>query len=104
MFVFAAGLLWAVSIASSWNSPCPRLGGGYEPVGLDKGISFWPPAAQCVDGNDHPYWFESHPWMGSVSLGLLVCAVLIVVIGAIADARVKRSSPSISAAADAPYS
>ena len=96
LLTVAGLLLWAMSIASSWNSTCPQLGGGYEPVGLDKGISLLPPGAACAGGSDGLYWFEAHPRMWSVARGLLVCAALVVLIGVIADTQARRRSTPIS--------
>jgi hypothetical protein len=45
-----AVVLWLVALSASWGSDCPRPGRG--PEGLDKGVTLWPPGAQCYAG--HP--------------------------------------------------
>jgi hypothetical protein len=87
-------VLWAVSIALSWVSPCPRPfpGDGIGQLGAHQAVSVWPPAVECVGMGKSTYWFEAHPWMWDASLGFFAVAGLVLLFGLIADSRARRNS------------
>jgi hypothetical protein len=88
VFVFVAVALWLFAVISSWSGDCPhkRLLIG----GLDKGISAWPPAAQCFDSKGDLYYWQAQPWVKPLIVGLLGCAFVIVVALLVAVIRERR--------------
>jgi len=85
--VVAAGALivWGVALWFSWGGECPSRGaaGG----GLDKGISVWPPAAECLNRQGDPFWHEALPWATWVIGVLVVAAAAILLTGLIVAIR-----------------
>lgn len=79
------GLLWAAAIAASWLTDCPGLGDLAQPTGLDKGISLWPPGADCTGSDAAP--FEAWKFAPAVIVAFFSLAILVVVLGAVAARR-----------------
>jgi len=95
--VVAAGalILWGVAIWLSWGGDCPTSGAGGG--GLEKGISVWPPAAQCLDQQADPFWHQALPWAPWVIGALVLAAGAILLTGllvAIRDLRRPVAVPS----------
>src|SRR3954451_8114926 len=82
VFVFGAAVLWVLALISSWSSNCPHR--RLELTGLDKGISAWPPGAQCIDRAHDLYYYEAEPWVKPVIFALLVCATVVLVASVVA--------------------
>jgi hypothetical protein len=88
-------ILWGVALWFSWGGECPAPGssGG----GLDKGISVWPPAAQCLDRHGETFWHEALPWATWVIGALIVAAAAILLTGLIVAIRdLRRLAPIAS--------
>ena len=70
-------ILWGVALWVSWGGSCPSS--GKITGGLDKGISVWPPAAQCTGSHGGTFWHEALPWAtwGVGALILAAAAVLL---------------------------
>ncbi|MGH2961578.1 MAG: hypothetical protein ACRDL3_05215 [Solirubrobacterales bacterium] len=94
-------ILWILATVISWESECPP-GGGYQPAGLDKGISLWPPGAECppgriiegegYGGNDIVA-YEALPWLKWAILGLSISAMATLIAGLGASINSPRSRP-----------
>jgi hypothetical protein len=85
--VFAAGalILWAVALWVSWGGECPTP--SPRDGGLDKGISVWPPAAQCLDRSGDPFWHQALPWATWIIAVLIAAAAAILLAGLVAAIR-----------------
>jgi hypothetical protein len=94
----SAFVLWAVALWASWGGGCPQpnpSGGG-----LDKGISVWPPAAQCVDRQDGTFWHQALPWAPWLIGVLIAAAAAILLFGLIVAIRdLRRPAPAAMAGA-----
>jgi hypothetical protein len=89
-------ILWGVALWFSWGGECPAPGSSSG--GLDKGISVWPPAAQCLDRQGEPFWHEALPWATWVIGVLIVAAAAILLTGLIVAIRdLRRHAPIASA-------
>ena len=93
----SALILWGVALWVSWGGSCPNsspTGGG-----LDKGISVWPPAAQCTNAHGGAFWHEALPWATWVVGALIVAAAAVLLTGLVVAIRdLTRTAP----AADGP--
>jgi H+/Cl- antiporter ClcA len=86
VLIAAGGTLVGVAIAASWLSDCPTgAGGALQLTGLDKGISFWPPGAQCLGANQDLYIHKALPWTQPVALVLVCCAPVVLALGLLAS-------------------
>jgi hypothetical protein len=89
--VFAL-ILWGAALWASWGGGCPNPGPASG--GLDKGISVWPPAAQCVDAQGGTFWHEALPWATWLVGALVVAAAAILLVGLIVAIRdLRRQGP-----------
>jgi len=83
--VLVAALFWILALSASWASECPpdvSYGNGYEPTGLDKAPTLWPPGADCGRGTH-----EALPWVAPVIVGLVLVGAVAMLIAAIVQAR-----------------
>lgn len=91
-----AGLIvWGVALWVSWGGSCP----GSSPTdgGLDKGISVWPPAAQCTNAHGGTFWHEALPWAPWVVGALILAAAAVLLTGLIVAIRDLRRPAPVSA-------
>jgi len=90
-----AFILWGVAIWFSWGGECPAAGsrGG----ALDKGMSVWPPAGECLDRHGDSYWHQVLPWAPWVIGVLIVAAAAILLAGLVVAIRdLRRPAPTAS--------
>jgi hypothetical protein len=87
--------LWGVALWLSWGGDCP--GAGSQNAGLGRGVSAWPPAAQCLDSQGNAFWHQALPWATWV-VGLLIAAAAAVLLtGLIVAIRdLRRPVPAAS--------
>ena len=93
----SALILWGIALWVSWGGSCPSsssTGGG-----LDKGISVWPPAAQCTNAHGGAFWHEALPWATWVVGALIVAAAAVLLTGLIVAIRDLRRPAAGSAEA-----
>jgi hypothetical protein len=91
---FLSALLWVVAMVAAWTATCP--GGRYEPTGIDKGLSAWPPGAQCPGHDGAQFVFQPHPWLKWLSVAVAVAAVFVFVTGMVTAIRdLRRASPRL---------
>ena len=88
-------LLWAVALWVSWGGACPNP--SPRSGGLDKGISMWPPAAQCLDPHGDSFWHQALPWAPWAIGVLVVAAAAILLTGLVVAIRDLRR-PAAAAA------
>jgi hypothetical protein len=89
----SAFVLWAVALWASWGGGCPQP--NPSDGGLDKGISVWPPAAECVDRQDGTFWHQALPWAPWLIGVLIAAAAAILLVGLIAAIRdLRRPAPA----------
>jgi hypothetical protein len=96
----SAFVLWGIALWVSWGGSCPNsieTGGG-----LDKGVSVWPPAAQCATTHGGTFWHEALPWATWVIGGLIVTAAGVLLIGLIVAIRDLRRPATATAVASMP--
>jgi hypothetical protein len=93
VLAISAFVVWAVALWASWGGGCPQpdpSGGG-----LDKSISVWPPAAQCVDRHDGAFWHQALPWAPWLIGVLIAAAAAILLVGLIVAIRdLRRPAPA----------
>jgi hypothetical protein len=94
-----AFVLWGVALWASWGGSCPN---SEASAGLDKGISAWPPAAQCANPHGGTFWHEALPWATWVIGGLIMIAAAILRTGLIVAIRDLRRPAQVAAAPTAP--
>jgi hypothetical protein len=99
VLVGLAVTLWLFAMIVSWWSECPA-GGGFQPMGLDKGGSVWPPGASCyAEGRGHGgndlVAYEAIPSLKWIILGLGVTAMATLIAGLAASIAVLRSRPEV---------
>jgi hypothetical protein len=69
----------------SWGGSCPSS--SEVTGGLDKGISVWPPAAQCNDAHGAAFWHEALPWATWAIGALILAAAAVLLTGLIVAIR-----------------
>jgi hypothetical protein len=95
-----AAVLWVLAITVSWTNECPASGD--FPIGLDKGISLWPPGAACFaeplrEGESNRLViYEAAPLLQWIALGLALTAVITVLAGLAASIAALRSRGVVS--------
>jgi hypothetical protein len=96
VLVGLAVALWLFAIIVSWWSECPASGSW--PTGLDKGISPWPPGADCYaerpskgQGLGGIVVYEAIPSLKWVILGLGVTAMATLIAGLAASIAVLQA-------------
>ena len=88
MLAAGALILWGIALWASWGGSCPQPNAGDG--GLDKGVSVWPPAAECVDRHGGAFWHQALPWAPWLIGALIATAAVVLLIGlavAIRDLR-----------------
>jgi polyferredoxin len=80
-----AFIVWAVALWVSWGGSCPQASAANG--GLDKGISVWPPAAQCGDGQGGLFWHQALPWAPWLIGALIAAAAAILLFGLLVAIR-----------------
>jgi hypothetical protein len=85
--VLAAGalVLWGIALWVSWGGSCPT--GSNTRGGLDKGVSVWPPAAQCTNAHGSTFWHQALPWATWVIGALVLAAAAVLLTGLIVAIR-----------------
>src|SRR5206468_508992 len=78
-------VLWGVALWVSWGGSCPNSSA--TTGGLDKGISVWPPAAQCTNANGGTFWHQALPWATWVIGALILIAAAVLLTGLIVAIR-----------------
>lgn len=78
-------VLWGVALWVSWGGSCPNS--SKVTGGLDKGISVWPPAAQCNDAHGGAFWHEALPWATWAIGALILAAAAVLLTGLIVAIR-----------------
>jgi len=91
--------LWGIALWVSWGGSCPNSG---QPTGgLDKGISVWPPAAQCTNAHGGTFWHEALPWATWVVGALVLAAAAVLLTGLIVAIRdLRRPVPAAEGAGE----
>jgi hypothetical protein len=88
----SALILWGVALWISWGGDCP--GGSKLDEGLDRGITVWPPAAEC-SGGGATSWHQALPWAPWVIGFLVMGAAAILLTGLIVTIRdLRRQAPA----------
>jgi hypothetical protein len=91
--LIAAAMLYGTSLLLAHGARCP--GRGYEPSGLEKPISIWPPGAEChpgagPGGDRDLVVVEPAPWLKWATAWLALGAPLVLLTGFAADLRDRR--------------
>jgi hypothetical protein len=93
VLALCALVLWGVALWVSWGGSCPNS--GKTTGGLDKGISVWPPAAQCTNASGGSFWHQALPWATWVIGALILVAAAVLLTGLIVAIRdLSRTSPA----------
>jgi hypothetical protein len=91
-------VLWGIALWVSWGGECPQasqLNGG-----LDKGISVWPPAAECTDSQGGTFWHEALPWAPWLIGSLVIAAASVLLTGLVVAIRdLRRPAPAATPSA-----
>ena len=91
-------ILWGLALWLSWGGSCPNS--SETTGGLDKGISVWPPAAQCSNPHGGTFWHEALPWATWLIGALILAAAVVLLTGLIVAIRdLRRPAPAASRAA-----
>jgi hypothetical protein len=86
-------VLWGVALWVSWGGSCPNS--GRTTGGLDKGISVWPPAAQCTNAHGGTFWHEALPWATWVVGAMVLAAAAVLLTGLVVAIRdLSRPAPA----------
>lgn len=86
ILIAAAIGLFGITLASSWFSDCPKPTGEMgQLTGLDKGISLWPPGAQCYGAGNDLYIHEALPWAKPLIVTLLGSSSVLLALGLVAS-------------------
>jgi len=89
----SAFVLWGVALWVSWGGSCPNA--SQTTGGLDKGISVWPPAAQCTNAHGGTFWHQALPWATWLVGALILAAAAVLLTGLIVAIRdLRRPAPS----------
>jgi hypothetical protein len=95
VLAFSALAVWGAALWFSWGGECP--GSSAQSGSLDKGISVWPPAAECVDQQGNSFWHEALPWATWVAAMLVAAAAVILLTGLVVAIRdLRRPAPAVS--------
>jgi hypothetical protein len=86
--------LWGVALWLSWGGDCP--GAGSQNAGLGRGVSAWPPAAQCLDSQGDAFWHEALPWATWVIGVLIAAAAAVLLTGLIVAIRDLRRPAAVA--------
>jgi hypothetical protein len=88
-----AFVLWGVALWVSWGGSCPSS--GQTTGGLNKGISVWPPAAQCTNAHGGTFWHQALPWATWMIGALILVAAAVLLTGLIVAIRdLSRKAPA----------
>jgi hypothetical protein len=84
----AAGL-WVTAVVASFFSECPATKDSPAgiPTGLDKGLTAWPPAADCWEVTQ-----EALPWADVAIVALVALGLAAILVGLIAEINRLRMS------------
>jgi len=97
VLAISALVLWGVALWVSWGGSCPNA--SQTTGGLDKGISVWPPAAQCTNAHGGTFWHEALPWATWVIGALILAAAAVLLTGLIVAIRdLRRPAPAAGGA------
>jgi hypothetical protein len=90
-------VVWGIALWVSWGGSCPNA--SQTTGGLDKGISVWPPAAQCTNAHGGTFWHEALPWATWLIGALILAAAAVLLTGLIVAIRdLVRPSPAAETA------
>ena len=93
----SALVLWGIALWVSWGGSCPNP--SQTTGGLDKGISVWPPAAQCTNAHGGTFWHEALPWATWLIGALILAAAAVLLTGLIVAIRdLRRPAPAVAGA------
>ena len=93
VLAISALVLWGVALWVSWGGSCPTA--GQTTGGLDKGISVWPPAAQCTNAHGGTFWHQALPWATWMIGALILAAAAVLLTGLIVSIRdLSRPTPA----------
>jgi hypothetical protein len=97
-------VVWAVAVVTTWAGGCPNAA-PQDLTGLDRGISTWPPGAQCATTptSHEVFTHQALPWAPWAVTTLIVAAAAVLLIGLLAAIRELRTasgpdaSPAVAA-------
>ena len=93
VLTISALVLWGVALWVSWGGSCPNA--SQTMGGLDKGISAWPPAAQCTNAHGGTFWHEALPRATWLIGALILAAAAVLLTGLIVAIRdLRRPAPA----------
>jgi hypothetical protein len=93
VLTISALILWGVALWVSWGGSCPNA--SQTTGGLDKGISAWPPAAQCTNAHGGTFWHEALPSATWLIGALILAAAAVLLTGLIVAIRdLRRPAPA----------
>jgi len=93
VLTISALILWGVALWVSWGGSCPNA--SQTTGGLDKGISAWPPAAQCANAHGGTFWHEALPSATWLIGALILAAAAVLLTGLIVAIRdLRRPAPA----------
>jgi hypothetical protein len=93
VLAISALVLWGAALWVSWGGSCPSS--GQTTGGLDKGISVWPPAAECTNAHGGTFWHQALPWATWLIGALILAAAVVLLTGLIAAIRdLRRPAPA----------
>lgn len=98
LLAFTGFVIWAVAVVTTWVGGCPNAD-LQDPNGLDRGISTWPPGAQCgTTPNSHEvFTHQALPWASWAVVTLMVAAAAVLLIGLLASIRTLRTVSRVDA-------
>ena len=93
LLAFTGLVIWAVAVVTTWAGGCPNAD-LQDPNGLDRGISTWPPGAQCgTTPNSHEvFTHQALPWASWAVTTLMVAAAAVLLVGLLAAIRELRTA------------
>ncbi len=97
ILAISALVLWGVALWVSWGGSCPNS--SQTTGGLNKGISVWPPAAQCTNAHGGTFWHQALPWATWLIGALVLVAAAVLLTGLIVAIRdLRRPAPAAESA------
>jgi hypothetical protein len=85
--------LWGIALWLSWGGSCPNS--AHTTGGLEKGISVWPPAAQCPTSHGGTFWHEALPWATWLIGALVLVGAAVLLTGLVVSIRdLRRPAPA----------